>query len=101
MIILCSELSVEYLPFHPPTANSKQQLDTVCCVLKGFITGSGVLNWVKARLLTSSWLAQPSPSDMSRVYITPKAHTSPLMRYVAIGLAVFIYAVLLIPLVAI
>jgi hypothetical protein len=70
-------------------------------VLKGFVTGSGGFDWAKARLLTFSWLAQLSPSDMSRAYITPKAHTSPLMKYVAIGLAVFIYAVLLIPLVAI
>lgn len=99
MIILCSELSVEYLPFHPPPLTANSQI--VCCVLKGFNTGSGVFDWAKAQLLTSPWLAQLSSSDMSRAYITPKAHTSPLMRYVAIGLAVFIYAVLLIPLVAI
>lgn len=66
---------------------------------KDTITGSGVSVWAKAQSeLLLAWTA--FDLDMSKAR-TSEAYISPLLKYVAISLAVFIYAVLLIPLIAI
>lgn len=65
---------------------------------KDTIKGSGVSVWAKAQSeLFLAWTA--FDLDMSKAR-TSESYIGPLLKYVAISLAVFIYAVLLIPLIA-